>query len=349
MNMIRFEHIEFLYGLLLIPLLIALYLYIHKRQTKLIGKFSDSILHAVLMPAYSGLKKHLKFGIFLTSIFFLMIALANPQVGTKVEEVKQVGFDVYILLDVSKSMQAEDIKPNRLEKAKYEISKLIRRLQGDRLGLIVFAGRAYIQFPLTTDYNAANLFLNAVDVNSVPQQGTAIAAAIDLALNSFKYDDPTQKAIILITDGEDHEGDIDASIEKAKDKDVVIYSIGLGSASGVPIPVYNQAGVCTGYKKDTNGEIVLTRLNDEILKKIAGETGGKYYHGTNTEDELEAIYNDLAKIEATEYGAKRITDYEDRFYYFLAPAIILLLLDFLISYNKSRIAAKIVNMREVSE
>jgi len=349
LSMIRFEHIEFLYGLFLIPLLAFLYFYFHKKQSNIIKQFAGLPLHPILMPASSNAKKHLKFVLFLMALFSLMIALANPQVGTKVEEVKQVGFDVYILLDVSKSMQAEDIKPNRLEKAKYEISQLIRRLQGDRLGLIVFAGRAYIQFPLTTDYNAANLFLNAVDFNSVPQQGTAIASAVDLALNSFKYDDPTQKAIILITDGEDHEGDIDASIEKAKDKNVVIYSIGLGSVSGVPIPVYNQDGIQVGYKKDINGEIVLTRLNDEILKKIATETGGKYYHGTNTEDELEAIYNDLAKIEETEYGAKRITDYEDRFYYFLVPAIILLLIDFFISYNKSSIVTKIVNLREASE
>lgn len=347
--MIRFANIEFLYALLLIPILILVYIYMQKNLNKLLEKFADTKLHNILFPLKSKIKSHLKFGIYTFSLMLILIALARPQIGTKIEEVKQIGIDVYILLDVSKSMLAEDIKPSRLEKAKYEISKLIQRLKGDRIGLIVFAGQAYVQIPLTSDYSAANLFLNAVDVNSVPQPGTAIGPAIDLALKSFKYDDGTKKAIVIITDGEDHQGDIDAAIEEADSKGVVIYAIGFGSPAGVPIPIYNESGIQVGYKKDNRGNIVLTKLNEEILKTITSKANGKYYRGTNTEDELEAIYNDLAKIEQSEYGSKRITDYEDRFYYFLLPAILLLIAEFIISSNKSSWLMRFEKLREVNQ
>ena len=308
----------------------------------MLEKFAGKKLHSVLMPLKSKFKSPLKFGIYIFAMVLILIALANPQIGTKIEEVKQVGIDVYILLDVSKSMLAEDIKPSRLEKAKYEISKLIQRLNGDRIGLIVFAGQAYVQFPLTSDYSAANLFLSAVDVNSVPQQGTAIGPALSLALKSFRYDDGTKKAIVVITDGEDHEGDINPALDEANSKGVAIYAIGFGSPAGVPIPIYNDAGVMTGFKKDNQGNIVLTKLDEAILNEITSKGNGKYYRGTNNEDELEQIYNDLSKIEQSEYGSKKITDYEDRFYYFLLPAILLLVGEFFISSNKSVWLEKLV-------
>ncbi|MEG8946879.1 VWA domain-containing protein [Rosettibacter firmus] len=332
--MIRFVNVEFLYALFIIPFLIVIYIYLQKNLDNILEKFADTKLHNILFPFRSKTKSHIKFSLFIVSLLLILIALAKPQIGTKIEEVKQIGIDVYILLDVSKSMLAEDIKPSRLEKAKYEISKLIQRLKGDRIGLIVFAGDAYVQIPLTSDYSAANLFLNAVDVNSVPQPGTAIASAIQLALKSFRYDTNTKKAIVIITDGEDHEGDIDAAIEEANSKGIVIYAIGLGSPAGTPIPIYDN-GNKIGYKKDNQGNIVLTKLDENILREITSKCNGKYYRGTNTEDELDAIYNDLAKIEKSEFGSKRITEYEDRFYYFLFPAIILLIVDFFITSNKS--------------
>jgi Ca-activated chloride channel family protein len=347
--MIRFANIEFIYALILIPGLIAFFWYTSTRHSKMLEKFAGTKLHNILFPLRSKFKSSFKFGMYLLSITFLLIALANPQVGTKIEEVKQVGIDVYILLDVSKSMLAEDIKPSRLEKAKFEISKLIQRLKGDRIGLIVFAGQAYVQIPLTSDYAAANLFLSAVDVNSVPQPGTAIGPALELALKSFRYDDGTKKAIVLITDGEDHEGEIDAAVSDANSKDVVIYAIGLGSPTGVPIPVYSQAGVQSGYKKDNQGNIVLTKLDEATLKSITEKGNGKYYRGSNTEDELEAIYNDLSKIEQSEYGSKKITEYEDRFYYFLLPAILILLIDFFVSSNKSKLFMRFEKLREVEQ
>lgn len=347
--MIRFGNIEFLYMLWLIPAIIVFYWWMQKKQDKLLEKFAGTKLHKVLFPLRSKFKNNLKFGIYVLALTLLLLALANPKVGTKIEDVKQIGIDVYILLDVSKSMLAEDIKPSRLEKAKYEISKLIHRLKGDRIGLIVFAGQAYVQFPLTSDYSAANLFLNAVDVNSVPQQGTAISSALDLALKSFRYDDGTKKAIVIITDGEDHEGEIDSAIDEAKSNDVAIYAIGFGSPAGVPIPVYNESGSQIGFKKDSQGNIVLTKLDEQTLKSITEKGNGTYYRGTNTEDELEAIYNDLAKIEESEYGSKKITEYEDRFYYFLLPALLLLIGEFFISGNKTKWLARFDKLKEVSQ
>jgi len=347
--LIRFANSEYLYLFWLVPILAVLFWFTFKKQNNILEKFAGTKLKEVLFPLRSKLKSWLKFGLTLFAIVLIIVSLANPQVGTKIEEVKQIGIEVYIILDVSRSMGAEDIKPSRLEKAKFEISKLIQKLQGDKIGLIVFAGQAYVQFPLTSDYAAANLFLNAVDFNSVPQPGTAVGPALDLALKSFRYDDDTKKAIVVITDGEDHEGNIDAALDEANSKDVSIYTIGFGSSAGVPIPVYDDSGVQRGYKKDNQGNIVLTKLDEAILKTISEKTNGKYYRGTNTQDELEAIYNDLAKIQQSEYSTKKITEYEDRFYYFLIPAIMLLIGEFFISSNKSKLLAKFEKIVEVKQ
>ncbi len=344
--MFRFEHSEYLKLLYLLPFLLAGFWFALRTSSKKLKEFGSGKMANVLYPKLSGKKKILKFSLKFLAVTFLIFALANPQLGSKIEEVKQVGIDVYICLDVSLSMQAEDIKPNRLEKAKYEISKLIQKLQGDRIGLIVFAGKAYVQIPLTTDYSAANLLLNAVDVNSVPQPGTAIASAIQLAINSFKQDAKTEKAIVVITDGEDHEGDLDPVIKEAKEKGILIYTIGLGSPAGVPIPIYNSAGQKIGYKKDRSGQVVLTKLDEATLKEIADRTGGKYFRGTNTEDELDKIYKDLAHLKQTEFGTTRITDFEDRFYYPLILAILLLIIEEFIPGTKSEILSKLLSKNE---
>ncbi len=348
MNAFRFAHSEYLYLLLLlIPLVAAIALdYILRK--KAMKEFAEEKLHLLLAPYKSRMKFIVKAALSLLAVTLLVFALANPQIGTKVEEVKQVGIDVYVLLDVSRSMQAEDIKPNRLAKAKHDIKNLIRKLRGDRIGLIVFAGKAYVQFPLTTDYSAANMFLSAVDFDSVPQQGTNIGDAIKLALRSFKKDTETKKAIVLITDGENHEGDISGALKEAKEKDVAIYTIGLGSPEGVPIPVYDKTGRRIGYKKDRYGKIVLTKLDVATLEKIAEEGGGKYYFGQSDMNELEEIYKDLSKLQRTEFGAKKITDYEDRFYILLLPALLLLVAEFFITRNKFKFIRKIETQGEIS-
>jgi len=338
--MFRFANPEYLNLLYLLPLVIVLVWFLNRQRKVLLKKFADSDLHNTLFPMDSSTKRWMKFVLILIAYTCLVFAAANPQVGTKMQEVKQTGIDVFILLDVSYSMNAEDIKPSRLDKAKYQISNLINKLQGDRIGLIIFAGQAYVQIPLTTDYSAANLFLSAVDVNSVPSQGTAIASAINLAVNSFDSL-ATDKVIIAITDGEDHEGDIIEAVDNAVSQKMKIYAIGLGSSGGVPIPIYNKYGQSIGFKKDNQGNTVLTRLDEETLKKIALEGNGKYFRGTNYEDYLDQIYTELSELEQAEFGIKKVTDYEDRFYYFLIPAIILLVIEFFISEKKSPLYARI--------
>ena len=338
--MIRFAHPEYLNAMYLLPILVIIFYLLYKNKRKLLERFADKELHSVIVSSYSNVKNYIKFGIIILALICLIIAAANPQVGTKLQEVKQTGIDVFILLDVSRSMTAEDIKPNRLEKAKYQISNLIQKLAGDRIGLIIFAGKAYIQFPLTTDYSAASLFLSAVDVNSVPQQGTAIGSAINLAVQSFDSS-ATEKVIIVITDGEDHEGDVMDAVDKAVSNGNKIYTIGLGSTGGVPIPVYNNRGDMIGFKKDNEGNPVLTKLDEESLKQIASAGNGEYFRGNNYEDYLDKIYNNLSELKKSEFGVKKVTDYEDRFYYFLIPAILLLIIELFISEKKSPLYSRI--------
>jgi Ca-activated chloride channel family protein len=339
--MFRFAHPEYLYALYVLPVIIILFFFLIRNQKKNLKAFANLSLHKVLLPKHSKVKSWIKLILVTLSLLLLTIAAANPQIGTRLEEVKQTGIDVFILLDVSLSMSAEDIKPNRLEKAKYQISNLINKLRGDRIGLIIFSGDAYVQIPLTTDYSAANLFLSAVDFKSVPQPGTAVATAINLAAKSFDYKASTQKVIVVITDGEDHEGDITEAINDAVAKDLKIFTIGLGSPDGVPIPIFNNQRQAIGFKKDRDGNTVLTKLNDSILKEIASKGNGKYYRGNNYEDYLDQIFKELSSLEKTEFGTKKVTDYEDRFYYFLAPAILLLILEFFISEGKSKIFSRL--------
>lgn len=338
--MFRFAHSEYLYGLLLLPVLILFFWYLMRNRKRLLEKFSNRELIARLAPERSPAKLILKNALVILTLGLLILAVANPQIGTKYEEVKQTGIDVFILLDVSLSMNAEDIRPNRLSKAKHSIASLIQRLRGDRIGLIVFSGNAYVQFPLTTDYAAANLLLNAVSLNSVPQPGTAIADAITTAVRSFKDDAKTQKVIVIITDGEDHEGDLNEAIKEAVEKNISIYTIGLGSPSGVPIPVSAGMGQ-NPYKTDSYGNIVLTRLDEPTLQLIAGQGNGRYYRGSNTENELDQIYSELSKLEKTEFGTVKITDYEDRFYLLLIPALLLLIGEFFISEKKSPVISNL--------
>ncbi len=342
--MFRFAHPEYLNALYLMPILaLALFFLINKRK-KMLEKFANKKLHSVLLPDFSVWKIYFKSVLIILSLTLLILAAANPQIGTKLQEVKQTGIDVFICLDVSKSMLAQDIKPNRLERAKFQIANIINKLKGDRIGLIVFSGQAYVQFPLTTDYSAANLFLSAVDVNTVPQPGTAIASAIDMAVSSFDFKTPTEKAIILITDGEENQGDPVKSVSDAVEKNIKVYTIGLGSPDGVPIPIQNSNGEVIGFKKDSNGQPVLTKLNEQILKEIANKGNGKYYRASNYEDQLDLIYKDLASLNKTEFGMKKVTDYEDRYYYLLIPALVLLMLEFFISESKSPLFVKMYKL-----
>src|SRR3990172_9382295 len=230
--MLRFEHPDLLWLLLAVPLLLAAFIALHVWNGRLMERFVSEVLWPSVIPGASGGKRGIKRACVLFGIAFLVLAMANPQVGTKREEVKREGIDLFVALDVSLSMKAEDVKPSRLEKAKRDVSALLRKLAGDRVGLIVFAGEAFVQFPLTADYSAADLFISAVDVESVPTPGTMIGSAIEKALDSFRTDLPTQKVIIVVSDGENTEGDLAGPIGKAKEAGVRVYTVGMGTTEG---------------------------------------------------------------------------------------------------------------------
>ncbi len=347
--MIKFVHSEYLYALLLLPLLVTLYWYFARTRRKALGRFGQQPTLMHIAGGASNTKRFTKFVILLAAVALLVVGLANPQVGTRMEEVKQEGVDIFIALDVSLSMKAEDIKPNRLEKAKLEIRNLIQRLTGDRIGLIVFAGEAYTQFPLTTDYSAANLFLDVVDVDVVPQPGTSIGSAIQRAEESFDFKDQTTKVVVIITDGEDTEGNSYDAAEEAAKKGILLYTIGLGSPGGAPIPIYNASGQQVDFKRDRSGNVVVTKLDEAALEKIATAGNGKYFRGTSAQDELEEIYKNINALQKKEFGVKQFTDFEDRFQYFLLPAALLLLAELLVTEKKSRWLARWNLLRKEDE
>jgi Ca-activated chloride channel family protein len=277
----------------------------------------------------------LKIVLALLGLTFLIIACANPQLGTRLEEVKREGVDIIIALDVSNSMKAEDIRPNRLERSKQAISRLIDKLQNDRIGMIVFAGKAYVQLPITTDYAAAKLFLSTIEPDLVPTQGTCIGCAIDLAEESFVGNENKHKALVIITDGENHEEDAVESAKKANEKGIIIHTIGMGSIDGAPIPLYSN-GRQIDFQKDNNGSTVITKLESLTLQQIAAEGKGVFVRATNSDDGLSTILGQINKMEKKSFGTKQFTGFEDRFQYFLAAGLFLLLLEFSISERRSK-------------
>ena len=333
-NVLRFEHPEYLYGLIVIPLLIIIYILICIRQNKQFKRFASTEMREYLVPSYSMRRRNFKFVVFLLMVSCLIMALANLQSGSKMEEVKREGIDLYLAVDVSNSMNAEDIAPSRLERSKQAINKLISDMKGDRIGVIVFADKAFVQLPITTDYTAAKMFLSTVNTSLVASQGTAIAEAINLALKSFSEEDHS-KAIVIISDGEDHENDaaVKAAQEAAK-QGVKVYTIGMGLADGAPIPEYNQYGHQVGYRKDRQGNTIITRLDEQMLQKIAAAGNGLYVRASNSNVGLEKIYDDISKMDKSEIETKVFTDYEDQFQWFVAAAIILLLIEIFVSSGK---------------
>lgn len=340
MQIIRFEHIEFLYGLALLPIFILLFWLMMRWKKKAFSSFGEMKIFARLMPDFSKGRPVTKFVILMLAYTFLIFGIANPQVGSKLEEVERKGIDIMIALDVSTSMLAEDIKPSRLDRAKQSISNLINGLKGDRIGIVIFAGKAYLQLPITTDYAAAKLFLSTISTDIVPTQGTAIGAAIELSINSFDDNDHS-KAIIIITDGENHEGDAVEQAKLAAEKGIDIYAIGMGLPEGAPIPVYNKYGNRTGYKEDRQGNTVVTKLNDQMLQQIASAGNGIYVTANNSQVGLDKIFEKIDEMDKTEFESRVFSDYEDRFQYFLAMAVILLILEFMILERKNKWAEKI--------
>lgn len=337
--MIRFEHIDLFYALLLIPIFIAFYIYRNYWRRKAIQRFGDQLLMDKLMPAVSTFRPFMKFALTMLAFISLIIAMANPQLGSKIEKAKRKGIDLIVALDVSNSMLAQDIKPSRLNAAKQAISNLIDKLEGDRIGIIVFAGHAYTQLPITTDYAAAKMFLSTIYPDMLPVQGTAIGEAVDLSVKSFS-DNKHNKAIVIITDGENHEGDVQGSVKNALELGIKVYTIGMGLPDGGPIPIYKN-NVLTGYKKDREGNVITTKLDEAMLQQIAATGEGFYVRANNSQAGLNKIFEEINKLEESEFETRMYTDYEDRFQYFLLLSIVLLLIEFIIVDRKSKWADRI--------
>jgi Ca-activated chloride channel family protein len=268
-----------------------------------------------------------------------VIILARPQFGSKLEEVKKEGVEVIIAMDVSNSMLAEDIQPNRLTRAKQALTRLIDNLDNDKIGLIVFAGDAYTQIPVTTDYISAKMFLAAINPDMVPKQGTAIGAAINLGMRSFSPGEGKSKAMIIITDGENHEDDPVSIAGEASKTGIVIHTIGIGSAEGVPVPVTINGK--RDYLKDKDGNTVITKLDEDILKKIAISTGGNYVRASNSNIGLDEIFGEIKKMKKQEMESKMYTEYNDQFQVFAVIALFFIFLDFIIMDRKNRRLANI--------
>jgi Ca-activated chloride channel family protein len=332
--MFKFEHPEYFYGLLALPLmllLVLLYFISRRKKLRLVG---DRELIDTLIPYASRRKLIIKSVLFALGFASLVIAICNLQTGSKLTEVKREGADIVVCLDVSNSMLAQDLSPNRLTRAKYALEKMIDMLEGDRLGLVIFAGEAYVQLPITTDYAAAKMFLESIGPGMVPVQGTRISNAIQKASESFSNDEGKNRAIILITDGETHEQAALDAADEARKKGIMINTIGIGSENGVPIPLIEN-GVVKGYRKDREGQTVITKLNADMLKKIAGKADGVYVQASQADLGLSAVLDKIAELDKAQLESKMYTDYEDQFQWFLALAIIFLLIEFLVSERAS--------------
>ena len=333
--MFRFAHSIYLYALAAIPLFLLLFALMLRWRHIAIKKIGDKTLIKKLMPDASVPKYWLRFVVIMLAFAALVVGIANPQIGTKLEEVKREGVDIIIALDVSNSMRAEDIRPNRLERSKQAISRLIDKLQNDRIGIVVFAGTAFVQLPITNDFAAAKLFLSTIEPDMLATQGTAIGAAIELASNSFDKKDKKFKSLIIITDGENHEDDALGEAKKAAEQGIIIHTIGMGSIAGGPIPIYRN-NLQSGFLKDKEGNTVVTKLNEDMLKQVADAGRGKFVRASNSEDGLSVLLNEINKMEKKNYGTKVFTDYADRFQYLLVVALLLLLIEFAIAEKKSK-------------
>ena len=334
--MLRYEHIEYLNFLFGIPVLIVAMLLYSRWKKIALALFGDNRLVKELMHSFSKIRTQIKNILTILIFILLVIGIANPQVGAKMEEVKREGVDLMIAIDLSNSMMVEDIKPNRLERAKLAISRLIDKLEGDRIGLIVFAGEANVQLPITTDYSAAKLFLSTVNTNIVPTQGTEIAKAIDLSVQSFDMENAQNKAIIIITDGESHDEKAIESAEKANELGIFIHTLGMGLSKGGPIPIYNKYGNRTGYRKDREGNTIVSKLNENLLRQIANAGEGTYVRANNSKAGLSTLFAEINKMEKKEIGTMVFTEYKDRFQLFISLALLLLLTDLILLGRRNK-------------
>lgn len=327
---ILFAQYYYLWFLLLVPLIPVLYGVSRVLRRKRLQKFGDEALVGALMPSYSRSKGWVRIILFDLALAFFIIGLARPQVGAKLTERETKGAEIMIALDVSNSMLAEDYSPCRLERAKLAISRIVDRLQEDRIGLVVFAGSAFVQLPVTTDYVSAKMFLSSINTSSVPIQGTAIGEAINTSIRSFSAQSDKSRAIIVITDGENHEDDPVSAAKQAAEIGIKVYTVGVGSSEGQPIRKDGE------LMKDKDGNIVVTRLDEDTLREIADAGNGAYVHAGNEEFGLNPIIEDLRKLEDEQYKSLVFEEYDEQYMYFFAVALVLLVIEMLIGEKRAK-------------
>lgn len=328
--MLSFAQSQYLLLLFLIPLFFVIQAFVLKMRRRKIRKFGDEKLVSQLMPSYSKGKIWVRLVLFSIGFFFFVIGLSRPQIGAKLKEHETKGAEIMIVLDVSNSMLAEDYSPNRLERAKLAISRLVDKLREDRIGLIVFAGNSFVQLPITTDYVSAKMFLNSISTDSVPVQGTAIGDAINTAMRSFSAQSEKSRAIIVITDGENHEDDPVAAAKQAADLGVRVFTIGVGSPEGKPIPMDGE------LLKDKDGEIVVTRLDEKVLQDVAQAGNGVYVRAGNSEFGLNPIIENIKRMEDEMYSSIVFEEFDEQFMYFLGIALFFFVLEMLIGDRRSK-------------
>ncbi len=328
--MVNFASAQYLFLLLLIPVFFILYAVMLRLRRRRVKRFGDPQLVSQIMPSYSKGKGWVRVTLFAIAFFFFAIGLSRPQIGAKLKEHQTRGAEIMIALDVSNSMLAEDYSPNRLERAKLAISKLVDRLRDDRIGLIVFAGSSYVQLPITTDYVSAKMFLNTITTESVPIQGTAIGDAINTCAKSFSAQSEKSRAIVVITDGENHEDDPVEAARLAASVGIKVYTIGVGSPEGQPIPVNGE------LLKDRNGDIVVTRLDEQVLSDVAEAGGGKYVRAGNSEFGLTPIVDDIRRMEDEELNSVVFEEFDEQYMYFFAIALFFFVIEMLVGERRSR-------------
>ena len=328
----KFAHPEFFYLFIFLFLLLAVYIYSNHKRTKNLKKYGDPKLLEHLMPDVSSYRPAIKFWLSLIAMAMLIVVLARPQFGSKKETVTRQGIETVIALDISNSMLAEDIAPNRLEKAKNIISKLIDKFENDKVGLIVFAGDAFVQLPITNDFISAKMFLENITPSLISRQGTDIGTAIDLAMKSFTPNEEVGKALIVITDGENHEGGAEEAAKLAAEKGIVVYMLGVGTIDGAPIPTGNT----NEFRKDKDGNVVMTRLNEEMGQQIARAGGGAYIRVDNTNNAQKLLLGEIDKLAKADVTTEVYSEYNEQFEFIAWIVLLLLVIDILLLPGKSR-------------
>lgn len=335
--MLSFSNPHILWLLLLILFLWMVEFFVSKRKRAQLEKHINKDMIQRLYPENTRSLRGLKNNLFILSLLFMILGLSGLQIGSGLKELKQEGIDVIVAMDLSTSMSAKDISPSRLERSKYEVKRLISMLKGDRIGLIAFAGVSHLQCPITSDYSTASMMLEMMDTDLLPVQGTAFADAIYSSLDAFPKENQQYKAIIFISDGEDHEQNIEKAIQRAKDENVLIYTLGVGTLKGATIPIYDKYGNLTDYMRDSQNKVVNSVLQEQTLKQISSKTGGRYYRLGAVKNPIEAIYEHILHGDRQEYQTHEFARYTELYLIFTSIALVFMILAILLPEQRKKL------------